>query len=119
MTPRHRGVSGSFSRARSRALSTRLRGAGSIRAVGTRRRSAASSGRHSQTSARDASRHAITRSPERYRLRLGGTRRTTREVPMQVREDTMTWNGLETWYRVYGELDSGSPLTPVVICHGG
>jgi len=38
---------------------------------------------------------------------------------MQVREDTMTWNGLETWYRVYGELDSGSPLTPVVICHGG
>ena len=38
---------------------------------------------------------------------------------MQVREDTMTWNELETWYQVHGELDSGSALTPVVICHGG
>jgi L-proline amide hydrolase len=38
---------------------------------------------------------------------------------MQVREDRMTWNGLETWYRVHGELDPGSALTPVVICHGG
>ena len=36
-----------------------------------------------------------------------------------VREDRMTWNGLETWYRVHGELDPDSSLTPVVICHGG
>ena len=38
---------------------------------------------------------------------------------MQVREDRMRWNGLETWYRVHGELDANSELTPVVICHGG
>jgi L-proline amide hydrolase len=38
---------------------------------------------------------------------------------MQLREDRMTWNGLETWYRVHGELDPDSALTPVVICHGG
>jgi L-proline amide hydrolase len=31
----------------------------------------------------------------------------------------MTWNGHETWYRVVGELDATSALTPVVICHGG
>jgi L-proline amide hydrolase len=31
----------------------------------------------------------------------------------------MTRNGLETWYRVHGELDPDSALTPVVICHGG
>jgi L-proline amide hydrolase len=31
----------------------------------------------------------------------------------------MTWAGHETWYRVVGELDAGSPETPVVICHGG
>jgi len=31
----------------------------------------------------------------------------------------MTWNGHETWYRVVGELDPASTLTPVVICHGG
>lgn len=30
---------------------------------------------------------------------------------------TMTWNGLETWYRIVGDLRSGP--TPVVICHGG
>ena len=38
---------------------------------------------------------------------------------MQVREDRMSWNGLETWYRVHGELAPDSALTPVVICHGG
>ena len=38
---------------------------------------------------------------------------------MQVREERMTWNGLETWYRAHGELDPDSALTPVVICHGG
>ena len=38
---------------------------------------------------------------------------------MQVREDRMTWNGLETWYRAHGALDPDSALTPVVICHGG
>jgi L-proline amide hydrolase len=38
---------------------------------------------------------------------------------MQVREGRMSWNGLETWYRVHGELDGDSALTPVVICHGG
>jgi len=31
----------------------------------------------------------------------------------------MTWNGHETWYRVIGQLDPASTLTPVVICHGG
>src|SRR5919198_3081678 len=31
----------------------------------------------------------------------------------------MRWSGHETWYRVVGELDPASPLTPVVICHGG
>jgi L-proline amide hydrolase len=29
----------------------------------------------------------------------------------------MTWDGHETWYSVFGELDSG--LTPVIVCHGG
>jgi len=38
---------------------------------------------------------------------------------MQVLDDRMTWNGLETWYEVHGELDPDSALTPVVICHGG
>jgi L-proline amide hydrolase len=38
---------------------------------------------------------------------------------MQVREDRLSWNGLETWFRVHGELDTDSALTPVVICHGG
>ena len=31
----------------------------------------------------------------------------------------MQWREHETWYRVVGELDPDSPLTPVVICHGG
>jgi L-proline amide hydrolase len=30
---------------------------------------------------------------------------------------TMEWNGVETWYRVVGDLEAG-PI-PVVICHGG
>jgi L-proline amide hydrolase len=38
---------------------------------------------------------------------------------MQVREERMARNGLETWYRVHGELEPDSALTPVVICHGG
>ena len=38
---------------------------------------------------------------------------------MADREGRMSWHAGETWYRVVGELDSGSPLTPVVICHGG
>ena len=29
----------------------------------------------------------------------------------------MTWDGHETWYSVFGELDSGP--TPVIVCHGG
>jgi L-proline amide hydrolase len=36
-----------------------------------------------------------------------------------MREGRMRWSGHETWYRVVGELDPASPLTPVVICHGG
>jgi L-proline amide hydrolase len=31
----------------------------------------------------------------------------------------MSWNGLETWYRIHGDLEPGAELTPVVICHGG
>jgi L-proline amide hydrolase len=38
---------------------------------------------------------------------------------MKAREDRMTWNDFETWYRVVGELDPGGERTPVVICHGG
>ena len=38
---------------------------------------------------------------------------------MTNREGRMSWRGHETWYRVVGELDPASPLTPVVICHGG
>lgn len=38
---------------------------------------------------------------------------------MDAREGRMRWNGHETWYRLVGELDPGSPQTPVVICHGG
>jgi len=38
---------------------------------------------------------------------------------MQDREDRMSWNGRETWYRVVGELHRGAEGTPVVICHGG
>ena len=38
---------------------------------------------------------------------------------MTEHEGRMTWNGHETWYRVIGELDPASTLTPVVICHGG
>ena len=34
-------------------------------------------------------------------------------------EGRMSWRGHETWYRVVGDLDPASPLTPVVICHGG
>jgi L-proline amide hydrolase len=34
-------------------------------------------------------------------------------------EGRMQWRAGETWYRVVGELDPGSELTPVVICHGG
>src|SRR5262249_34367268 len=34
-------------------------------------------------------------------------------------ESRFAWNGHETWYRVAGELDPGSELVPVVICHGG
>jgi L-proline amide hydrolase len=34
-------------------------------------------------------------------------------------EGRLTWNGHETWYRVVGELDGHSELTPVVLCHGG
>jgi L-proline amide hydrolase len=37
---------------------------------------------------------------------------------MEVREGRMTWNGLETWYRVHGSL-ADADFTPVVICHGG
>jgi L-proline amide hydrolase len=29
----------------------------------------------------------------------------------------MSWNGHETWYEVFGKLDSGP--TPVIVCHGG
>jgi L-proline amide hydrolase len=29
----------------------------------------------------------------------------------------MTWEGHETWYSVFGDLDSGP--TPVIVCHGG
>ena len=29
----------------------------------------------------------------------------------------MTWDGHETWYRVFGDLRSGP--TPVIVCHGG
>jgi len=36
---------------------------------------------------------------------------------MTDHEGRMVWNGLETWYRVVGELESDR--TPVVICHGG
>ena len=38
---------------------------------------------------------------------------------MTEHEGRMTWNGHETWYRVIGQLDPASTLTPVVICHGG
>jgi L-proline amide hydrolase len=34
-------------------------------------------------------------------------------------EGRMRWRAGETWYRVVGELEPESPLTPVVICHGG
>jgi L-proline amide hydrolase len=44
---------------------------------------------------------------------------TTKEDEMQDREDRMSWNGHETWYRVVGELDGEAERTPVVICHGG
>jgi L-proline amide hydrolase len=32
-------------------------------------------------------------------------------------EGRMTWNGHQTWYSVFGRLDSGP--TPVIVCHGG
>ena len=32
-------------------------------------------------------------------------------------EGRMTWDGHETWYSVFGDLDSGP--TPVIVCHGG
>ena len=38
---------------------------------------------------------------------------------MQDREDRMSWNGHETWYRIVGELEREAERTPVVICHGG
>lgn len=38
---------------------------------------------------------------------------------MKSHEGRMSWREHETWYRVVGELDPASPLTPVVICHGG
>ena len=38
---------------------------------------------------------------------------------MDAGEGRFEWDGHETWYRVVGELDPGSALTPVVICHGG
>ena len=38
---------------------------------------------------------------------------------MADREGRMIWPAGETWYRVVGDLDSGSSPTPVVICHGG
>ena len=31
----------------------------------------------------------------------------------------MRWRGLETWFRVVGELDANASQAPVVICHGG
>jgi L-proline amide hydrolase len=40
-------------------------------------------------------------------------------MAMREHEGRMQWNGHETWYRVVGELDPASSLTPVVICHGG
>lgn len=38
---------------------------------------------------------------------------------MTTHEGRMSWRGHETWYRVVGDLDPTSTLTPVVICHGG
>ena len=38
---------------------------------------------------------------------------------MTSNEGRMSWRGYDTWYRVVGELDPASTLTPVVICHGG
>ena len=38
---------------------------------------------------------------------------------MKNHEGRMSWREHETWYRVVGELDPTSPMTPVVICHGG
>jgi L-proline amide hydrolase len=32
-------------------------------------------------------------------------------------EGRMTWDGNETWYSVFGDLDAGP--TPVIVCHGG
>ena len=34
-------------------------------------------------------------------------------------EGHLQHDGHRTWYRVVGELDSGVPVAPVVICHGG
>ena len=36
-------------------------------------------------------------------------------------DGTMTWDGHETWYRVFGEIDGGPGHgpTPVIVCHGG
>jgi L-proline amide hydrolase len=34
-------------------------------------------------------------------------------------EGHLQHDGYRTWYRVVGELDSGVPVAPVVICHGG
>jgi L-proline amide hydrolase len=34
-------------------------------------------------------------------------------------EGTMQWQGLETWYRVVGDLHRDGAGAPVVICHGG
>jgi len=36
-----------------------------------------------------------------------------------VRDDTLTWEHGETWFRVYGEIDPAAEQVPVVVLHGG
>ena len=98
-----RSASGSCSRARCRARSTRRAAAASIRAADTRPRSAASSGPHSPLRQRAACRLP---SPSRRADPLESRRRLTTTTRAEGR--TSRGRPDETWYRVVGELDSGS-----------
>jgi L-proline amide hydrolase len=44
---------------------------------------------------------------------------TNLEVAIASAEGVLDRDGLQTWYRIVGDLDAASGLTPVVIAHGG
>jgi L-proline amide hydrolase len=44
---------------------------------------------------------------------------TNLEVAIASAEAVLDWDGLQTWYRIVGDLDASSGLAPVVIVHGG